>query len=158
MKAPLTLRVNGSAYQVEVPANRTLLEVLREYLGLNGTKKGCDRGDCGACTVLLNGQAVVSCLVLAVEAAGKDILTIEGLARDGQLHPLQQSFIDRSALQCGFCTPGMILSAKALLDGNPSPSEDDIRESIAGNLCRCTGYSRIVQAIKDAAVVLRTED
>lgn len=130
-----------------VEPRMTLLDVLRDNLGLTGTKKACDLGNCGSCTVLLDSKPVVSCLLLAVDAQGKDILTIEGLAKNGQLHPLQQAFIDYTALQCGFCTPGMLLSAKALLDSNPEPTEDEVKEAISGNLCRCTGYGNIVEAI-----------
>jgi len=132
---------------VAVEPRMTLLDVLRDNLGLTGTKKACDLGNCGSCTVLLDSKPVVSCLLLAVDAQGRDILTIEGLAKNGQLHPLQQAFIDYSALQCGFCTPGMLLSAKALLDSNPEPTEDEVKEAISGNLCRCTGYGNIVEAI-----------
>lgn len=130
-----------------VEPRMTLLDVLRDNLGLTGTKKACDLGNCGSCTVLLDSKPVVSCLLLAVDAQGRDILTIEGLAKNGQLHPLQQAFIDYTALQCGFCTPGMLLSAKALLDSNPEPTEDEVKEAISGNLCRCTGYGNIVEAI-----------
>ena len=129
----------------------TLLNVLRDLLGLTGTKNGCELGHCGSCTVLLDGKPVLSCLLLAVEAQDKDILTIEGMARDGQLHPLQQAFIDHGALQCGFCTPGMLLSAKALLDENSNPAEEEVKEAIAGNLCRCTGYTSAVEAILEIA-------
>lgn len=134
-----------------VEPRMTLLDILRDNLGLTGTKKACDLGNCGSCTVLLDGKPVVSCLLLAVDARGRDILTIEGLAKNGQLHPLQQAFIDYSALQCGFCTPGMLLSAKALLDSNPEPTEDEVKEAISGNLCRCTGYGNIVEAILKVA-------
>jgi len=147
----LTIKVNGKLQSLTVDPNRTLLEVLREDLGLTGTKQACDTGGCGACTVILDGKPVYSCLVLAVDCDGKDILTIEGLASDGYLHPLQEAFIKHGALQCGFCTPGMILSAKALLDENPKPTEQDVRKAIAGNLCRCTGYAKIVEAILSAA-------
>ncbi len=151
MKQITVLNVNDAFYEVEVLPNRTLLEVLRDDLGLTGTKKGCDTGECGACTVIMDGKAVPSCLLLAVEAQGKRITTIEGLAQDTQLHPLQQSFIDHGAVQCGFCTAGIILSAKALLDKNPKPTEAEVREAIAGNLCRCTGYVKIVEAIMAAS-------
>lgn len=151
MKQLIRLIVNGEPYEVAVEPRMTLLDVLRNVLGLTGTKKGCELGNCGCCTVLLDGKPVLSCLFLAVEAQGKDILTIEGLAQNGQLHPLQQGFIDSGALQCGFCTPGMILSAKALLDENPSPAEEDVKEAISGNLCRCTGYANIVEAILKVA-------
>lgn len=151
MKQLITLSVNGESYQVAVEPRMTLLDVLRDELGLTGSKKGCDLGNCGSCTVLMDGKPVLSCLILAVEAQDKDILTIEGLAKDGQLHPLQQAFIDYGALQCGFCTPGMLLSAKALLDDNPQPTKEEIKEAISGNLCRCTGYTEIVEAILKVA-------
>lgn len=147
MKLPVLIKVNGEAYELMLEPQKTLLEVLRNDLGLTGTKEGCGEGVCGACTVLLEGRAVNSCLILAAEVSNKEILTIEGLAKGGKLHPLQQSFIDHWALQCGFCTPGMILSAKALLDRNSNPNEDEIRRALAGNLCRCTGYVKIIQAI-----------
>ena len=144
---PLTLTVNGAKYNLYVPAGRTLLELLREDLSLTGTKHGCDDSNCGACTVLLDGKAVKSCCMLALQADGADVVTIEGLEAEGGLHPLQQAFIDHFALQCGFCTPGMILAAKAVLDENPDADEDDIREGLHGNLCRCTGYKKIVEAV-----------
>ena len=147
MKQIIMLKVNDEFYEVAVEPHRTLLEVLRESLGLTGTKKGCDEGECGACTVLMDDKPVSSCLLLAVEAQGRSITTIEGLARNGQLHPLQQAFIDHGAIQCGFCTPGQILSAKALLDRSPRPTEAEVRQAMAGNLCRCTGYVKIVAAI-----------
>jgi aerobic carbon-monoxide dehydrogenase small subunit len=145
------LVVNGQEYQVAVEGSETLLDCLRDRLGLTGTKKGCDQGDCGACTVLIDGRPVNSCLVLACEAAGKEITTIEGLSRDGVLHPLQEAFIRHNAVQCGFCTPGMILTAAALLKENPRPSEGEIRRYLQGNLCRCTGYSKIVEAVQSVA-------
>jgi carbon-monoxide dehydrogenase small subunit len=151
LKQLLELKINGELYQTEAEPCRTLLEVLRDNLGLTGTKRGCDEGDCGACTVLLDGKPVAACLVLAIEARGKDILTIEGLATNGKLHPLQDAFIKYGAIQCGFCTPGMILAAKALLDRNPRPTKDEIKEAIAGNLCRCTGYIKIIEAIQAVA-------
>jgi carbon-monoxide dehydrogenase small subunit len=147
MKQLIELRVNGDPYEIAIEPRRTLLEVLRENVGLTGTKEGCDMGACGSCTVLLDNKAVLSCLTLAVEAQGKEIITIEGLAQNGKLHPLQEAFVNHGAIQCGFCTPGMILSAKALLDGNPHPNKEEIKEAIAGNLCRCTGYVKIVEAI-----------
>lgn len=143
----IELKVNGESREVLVEPRTTLLQVLREDLGLTGTKQGCNTGDCGACTVLIDNHPVLSCLTLAIEAQGKEILTIEGLNQQGGLHPLQQSFIDHYAVQCGFCTPGMILSAKALLDRNSHPTEEEVREAISGNLCRCTGYVKIVEAI-----------
>ncbi|RKL62501.1 (2Fe-2S)-binding protein [Thermoanaerobacteraceae bacterium SP2] len=151
MKRDITLSVNGESYSVNVEENRTLLSVLREELALTGTKEGCGAGECGACTVLFDGKAVNSCLVLAVEADGHEITTIEGLAKDGKLHPIQEAFIKHQGVQCGFCTPGMIMSAKALLDRNPNPTEEEIKEAIAGNLCRCTGYYPIIEAIKEVA-------
>jgi carbon-monoxide dehydrogenase small subunit len=143
--------VNGEPYQVTVEPRMTLLDVLREKLGLTGAKRACDLGNCGSCTVLIDGKPVLSCLTLAVDAQGKDILTVEGLAKDGQLHPLQQAFIDCGAIQCGFCTPGMLLTAKALLDENPHPTEAEVKEAISGNLCRCTGYTKIIEAILKVA-------
>ena len=143
----ITIKVNGNSYSLVPEPNRTLLEVLREELGLTGTKQACDTGGCGACTVLIDSKPVYSCLVLAIDCEGKDILTIEGLSSDDHLHPLQEAFIKYGAVQCGFCTPGMILSGKALLDSNPRPKEEDVRKAIAGNLCRCTGYAKIVEAI-----------
>ena len=148
MKYALTLKVNGEVYELEVPANWTLLDVIRGECGLTGTKQGCGNGECGACTVLLDGEPVNSCLVLALHANGKDVTTIEGMSKGGKMHPIQEAFIAHGAIQCGFCTPGMVLSAKALLDKNPRPEEREIREAIAGNLCRCTGYQKIVEAIK----------
>lgn len=151
MKRVIELRVNGETHEVLVETHRTLLEVLRERIGLTGTKEACDTGECGACTVLLDGLPVNSCLVLALDARGKEITTIEGLAVDGVLHPLQKAFIDHGATQCGFCTPGMILTAKALLDEKPSPTEAEVRQAISGNLCRCTGYAKIVGAVLAAS-------
>jgi carbon-monoxide dehydrogenase small subunit len=147
LKRKIELLVNGEPYDIEVDVHRTLLEVLRENLGLTGTKKGCDEGNCGACTVLMNGKPVTSCLVLAIEAHGKEIVTIEGLAVDGKLHPVQEAFVQHGAIQCGFCTPGMVLTAKAFIDNNPKPSEEEVRKAIEGNICRCTGYVKIVEAI-----------
>ncbi len=151
MTRSLVLRVNGREHVVSCRESSTLLDVLRNQLGLTGTKKGCDDGDCGVCTVIMDGKPVNSCLVLAVNAEGHEILTIEGLQSDGKLHPLQESFAEAGAVQCGYCTPGMILSAKALLDVNPDPNEQEIRTALSGNLCRCTGYVRIVQAVQLAA-------
>ena len=150
------LLVNGEEFDLDTAPHRTLLEVLRDELGLTGTKEGCGTGDCGACTVLMDGRAVNSCLVLAPEATGREIATIEGLATNGRLHPIQQAFVDAAAAQCGYCTPGMILSIKALLDRNPSPTLDEVRLGIAGNLCRCTGYAKIYEAIEAAAAALRS--
>lgn len=151
------LNVNGELHTVFVAPQRTLLEVLREQLGLTGTKRACRVGDCGACTVIINGKAVLSCLTLAVEAQGKEILTIEALGDGDNPDPIQKSFVDCGAVQCGFCTPGMILSAKALLDENPHPERSDVQSAIAGNLCRCTGYAKIVEAIEDAAAKMAVE-
>ncbi|MFB3882768.1 MAG: (2Fe-2S)-binding protein [Armatimonadota bacterium] len=153
MPTPSTLRlkVNGRTYEVAAPPTARLLDVLRNHLDLTGTKEGCGTGQCGSCTVLLDGHPVTSCMVFAGDAVGREITTIEGLAPPGQLHPLQQAFIDHGAVQCGFCTPGMILAAKALLDENPSPTDDDIRRALAGNLCRCTGYKKIIEAIQACA-------
>lgn len=151
MKHTLNLTVNGRKVMAEVDSHRTLVEFLRGQLNLTGVKEGCGDGECGACVVLMNGEPVRSCLVLAVEAQSAEILTIEGLARDDGLHPLQQAFVDQGAIQCGFCTPGLILAAKALLDRHPHPTEEQIREAVGGHLCRCTGYETIFQAIKWAA-------
>jgi carbon-monoxide dehydrogenase small subunit len=148
---PVKLTVNGTLYELTVPPWKTLAEVIREDLGLTGTKEGCGLGECGACTVIMDGKTVNSCLVLAAEAEGKQITTIEGLADGDKLHPIQQAFIDHGGLQCGFCTPGMIMSTKALLDKTPNPTEEEIRRGIAGNLCRCTGYTKIIESIKAAA-------
>lgn len=151
MKKVLELRVNGDIHEVLISSNQTLLEVLREKLGLMGTKRGCDLGACGACTVLVDGEAYLSCLMLAMDAAGKEIVTIEGLSEDGNLHPIQKSFVDTGGLQCGFCTPGIIMTAKAVLDEEPSPTEESIKKKMAGNLCRCTGYKKVVEAVMAAA-------
>ena len=152
MKIVITLKVNGTDHELLVKPNETLAQVLRgKQLNLTGTKQACELGDCGACTVLMNGKAVNSCLVLAVQADGAEIETVEGLAVEGQLSPIQDAFIESGAIQCGFCSPGMMMSAKALLDRTPSPTRDQIRHGIAGNLCRCTGYYKIVNAIETAA-------
>ena len=145
------ITVNVKHYEISVPPWRTLLEIIREDLKLTGTKEGCGLGECGACTVIMDGKIVNSCLVLAAEADGGQITTIEGLTDGDKLHPIQQAFVDHGGLQCGFCTPGMIMSAKALLDENPTPTEDEIKRGIAGNLCRCTGYTKIIESIKAAA-------
>lgn len=147
MKQLLRFRVNGENQEIYSEPWQVLRDVLRDELGLTGVKEGCTTGNCGACTVLIDGKAVKSCLVLASQAVGKDILTIEGLSKNGELHPLQQAFIDYFAVQCGFCTPGMILTAKALLDENPEATEEDIRHGLHGNLCRCTAYVKIVEAV-----------
>ena len=143
----IELRINGRRYRESVEVNTTLIDFLRYRIGLTGTKRGCDRGDCGACTVIVNDRPVNACLVLAAQADGSSIETIEGVARDGELHPLQQAFVEGGAVQCGFCTPGMILMAKQLLESNPCPSESEVREALSGNLCRCTGYQKIVEAV-----------
>ncbi len=150
-KEIITLTVNGEPYEALVKPNSTLLDVLRDQLELTGTKRGCDTGDCGSCTVIMDGRPVNACLVLALKADGKEITTIEGLAEGTKLHPIQEAFVEYGAIQCGFCTPGMVLSAKALLDRNPKPSEEEIKTGIAGNLCRCTGYIKIVEAIQAAS-------
>ncbi|MCL5265358.1 MAG: (2Fe-2S)-binding protein [Chloroflexi bacterium] len=150
MKIDVAFNVNGEEYQLSVEPHRTLLEVLRNELDLTGTKEGCSEGECGACTVLVDGIPVNSCLFLAATANGKQITTIEGLVKNGELHPLQQAFIDQGAVQCGYCTPGMLLTAKALLDIDPAPSDVEIKRAIAGNVCRCTGYVKIIEAIKVA--------
>ena len=150
-EALIEFQVNQVSYRITVRPSATLLDVLRQDLGLKGTKRGCDQGHCGACTVILDGKAVNACLLLAVEAHGKKITTIEGLSTGDRLHPLQEAFVDEGAIQCGFCTPGMILSAKALLDEVQEPSEEEIREALSGNLCRCTGYVKIVKAVQRAA-------
>ena len=151
MKQEIKLKVNGAPYEVFVEPWKTLLDVLREEIGLTGVKSGCEEGECGACTVLVDGKAVNSCLMLAPQAQGKEIITIEGLEGEEGLHPLQQAFVEHFAVQCGFCTPGMILSAKALLDKNPHPTEEEVRVALSGNLCRCTGYVKIVEAVLAAS-------
>jgi carbon-monoxide dehydrogenase small subunit len=153
-----TFVVNGQECEVIIEPHMLLIDVLRDKLGLTGTKYSCGAGDCGACTVLIDGKPSFSCLTLAVTARGKSILTIEGVADGNTLHPIQQAFVDQGAIQCGFCTPGMILSTKALLDENPEPSRDEIKAALAGNLCRCTGYVKIVDAVQAAAVALRDGD
>jgi carbon-monoxide dehydrogenase small subunit len=154
LKECVTLTVNGETHDVFIEPKQTLLEVLREKLGLTGTKEVCDMGSCGACTVLLDNRPVLSCLTLAVACRGKEITTIEGLRKGDELHPLQEAFIQKGAIQCGMCTPGFILASKALLDENPSPTETEVREAISGNLCRCTGYAKVVEAIMSVS----TED
>ena len=151
MKQLISLTVNGQQYEVAIEPRQSLLQVLREELHLTGTKEGCSEGECGACTVFLDGQTVDSCLIFGLEANGREVVTIEGLAQGDQLHPVQKAFAEYGAVQCGFCTPGMILASAALLASNPAPSEADIRRGISGNLCRCTGYAKIVDAIKAAA-------
>lgn len=147
MKRLIQLKINGEQFELAIEAQKTLLEVLREDLGLTGTKIGCDTGECGSCTVIIEGKTVLACMTLAVEVQNKDILTIEGISKEGKLHPIQRSFIEHGAIQCGYCTPGMILSAKVLLDRVSKPSEAEVKKSIEGNLCRCTGYNKIIEAI-----------
>ena len=158
MKKELRLSVNGNLYEMVVEPQKTLAEVLREDLGLTGTKITCNTGNCGSCTVLLDGKAARSCRLSAPQAEGKEITTIEGLAADSRLHPLQEAFIDNFAVQCGYCTPGMILTAKAFLDQNPSPTEEEVRKALAGNLCRCTGYINIIEAVLVAADKIRQQN
>jgi carbon-monoxide dehydrogenase small subunit len=148
MQQRIRLNVNGESFEVYVPVHKTLLEVLREDLGLTGTKHGCELGECGTCTVLVDGEPTLSCLALPIELDGHAILTVEGLAENGALHPLQRAFAELGAAQCGYCTPGILVTAKALLDHNPHPSPDEIRQGLAGNLCRCTGYTKIIQAVE----------
>jgi carbon-monoxide dehydrogenase small subunit len=152
----IELKVNKIGYRRTIRPSMTLLDFLREELGLKGTKKGCDSGQCGACTILMDGKTMNACLVLAIQADGKEIMTIEGLSSGGRLHPLQEAFVEEGAVQCGFCVPGMILSAKALLDEKKDPSEEEIREALSGNLCRCTGYVKIIKAVQKAAALMRT--
>ena len=158
MDHSITLKINGEIYKLHVKPNALLLDVIRDEIGLTGTKRGCDTGECGACTILIEGKPVNSCLLLAVEADGKDVLTVEGLARNGQLHPLQEAFVEEGAVQCGFCTPGILLSVKALLDTNPNPTGEEIKMAIAGNLCRCTGYTKIIKAISAAAKKIQRKE
>jgi aerobic-type carbon monoxide dehydrogenase small subunit (CoxS/CutS family) len=157
-KVSISFTLNGDAVTAEVPSSWTLLKTLREYFELTGAKEGCGAGECGACTVIVDGEAVNSCLYPVPEVEGKAVTTIEGIAgKDGTLHPLQQAFIENNGVQCGFCTSGMIMSAKSLLDQNPAPTEGDIRKAIAGNLCRCTGYVQIVESIDKAAEMMKQE-
>ena len=151
MKQLIEIHVNGEAYELAIEPQTTLLEVLRDHLGLTGTKEACGTGECGSCTVLIEGKPILSCLALAVDYPNKEIITIEGLSQGEKLTPVQQAFVDCGAVQCGFCTPGMILSASALLEKNPSPSEEEIRKALEGHLCRCTGYNKIVEAVNTAA-------
>ena len=155
MRRIVRITINGLLREVAVPANRTLLDLLREDLDLTGTKHGCGEGDCGACTVLLDGEPVNACLVLAAEAEGREVTTIEGLASGALLHPVQQAFVDAGAVQCGYCTPGMVLVAAALVARNPSPTESDVRHALSGNFCRCTGYQKIVEAVLTASARVR---
>jgi len=156
-KYDVQLDINNKIYTLSISPQRTLLEVLRDDLGLTGTKEGCSEGECGACTVLLDGLPIRSCLLLAVDVRGRKVTTIEGLSKGKELHPIQKAFIEEGAIQCGFCTPGMILSAKAIINSNPFPSEEDIRIGLSGNLCRCTGYVKIIKAVKMAAQRMRRE-
>ncbi len=156
-KVPVRLCVNGSEYEILVEPRQTLLEVLREEIQLPGSKEGCGNGNCGACSVMMDGLASNSCLILAVQADGKEITTVEGLADGMQLHPLQQAFLEEAALQCGICTPGFLIAANSLLKKNPDPSEAEVRHHLAGNLCRCTGYDKIVRAVLKAAAAMRAE-
>jgi len=149
------MRVNGNWVNVKIPPDRMLLDLLREDLSLTGTKKGCERGECGACTIIMNGKTTLSCLIPALKADGADILTVEGMAQRDQLHPLQEAFWENGAVQCGYCTPGMLLSAKALLDENQEPTIEEVKMAISGNLCRCTGYTKIIQAIQVASGKIR---
>jgi carbon-monoxide dehydrogenase small subunit len=159
MKKHIALKINNQDYELLVADNETLAQVLRgTQVNLTGTKQGCEIGDCGSCTVLMDGKPVNSCLVLAVQASGHEITTIEGLARNGKLHPIQEAFIEAGAVQCGFCTPGMILKAKALLDTNPKPTRQEIRKAFVGNLCRCTGYFKIINAVEKASEMLSEEE
>jgi len=157
MKQLMRFNVNGVIYEEEIDHRRTLLEVLREHFGLLGTHKGCDEGQCGACTVLIDGKAANSCLILAASVQGRKITTIEGLAQGEKLHPVQEAFVEAGAIQCGFCTPGMIMISKAFLDKNPNPTEEEAKMAISGNLCRCTGYFQIIDAIMKAAEKMRKE-
>jgi carbon-monoxide dehydrogenase small subunit len=151
MKQDIVLKVNGNNYNLNIETQRTLVEVLRDTLGLTGTKKSCNEGECGACTVLIDGKPAASCMMLAIAAQGKEITTIEGLNQGDKLHPIQEAFVKHTAIQCGFCTPGMVLAAKAFLDENPKPTSAEARKAISGNLCRCTGYQQIVDAIMAAS-------
>jgi aerobic carbon-monoxide dehydrogenase small subunit len=156
-KQVLSVTVNGEPYELFIDARTTLLQLLREHLGLTGTKEGCSEGECGACSVILNGRLVDSCLIFALEANGGRVETIEGLAAHGELHPVQQAFIECGGVQCGFCTPGMIMASKVLLDQIPTPTEDQIRQALGGNLCRCTGYAKIIDAVMAAAGMMATK-
>lgn len=157
MKQQIALEINGQVYDLVISHRDLLVDVLRKKIGLTGTKKGCGNGDCGACTVLVDGEPTLSCLTLAITCNGKNITTVEGLAQGGQLHPIQEAFINHGAIQCGYCTPGMLMSAKGLLDQNPKPTLEEIKVAISGNLCRCTGYKRIVEAIQMAAETMSAQ-
>jgi carbon-monoxide dehydrogenase small subunit len=156
-KSYVSTTINGESAEYLCETQQTLLDVLRDVVGLTGSKEGCASGDCGACSVLIDGTLVCSCLVLGVEAEGKSITTVEGIANGEKLHPVQQKFLEHAALQCGFCTPGLIVASKALLDANPNPTETEARYWLAGNLCRCTGYDKVIRAVMDAAAVMRGE-
>lgn len=156
-KISINFKINGKDVSVMTDPSKTLLDLIREDLMLTGTKRGCEIGECGSCTIIFNGKTVNSCMILATQAEGSSIITIEGLAKPGKLHPIQQAFIEKGAVQCGYCTPGMILSAKVLLDENPSPTKEDIRTTIAGNICRCTGYRQIVEAIEYSSELLKQQ-
>jgi carbon-monoxide dehydrogenase small subunit len=158
MNKTIQLTLNGKAISREVPNHRLLLDLLRDEIGATGTKEGCGTGDCGACTVFLNGKPVNSCLVLSGELDGADIVTIEGLKIGPEMHPIQKAFLQDGGAQCGYCTPGMLMMSKALLDENPAPSEEEIRFALSGNLCRCTGYAKIIQAVQDAAAIIRAKN
>ena len=151
----IRLKVNGTWREAETRPDRTLLDLLREELGLTGTKKGCEAGECGACTIIMNGRTALACLIPALKAEGAEVTTIEGLDREGELHPLQKAFLEEGAVQCGYCTPGMLLAAKALLDEVPQPDEEQVKRAISGNLCRCTGYTKIIRAVRSAADKVR---
>ncbi len=155
MKHDISLTVNGHHYDVSVEPRKTLLALLRDQLHLTGTKEGCSTGDCGACTVIMDGDTYTSCLVLGVEADGREITTVEGISEDGKLHPVQEAYVKKGGLQCGFCTAGLIVASVALLDENPDPSDDEIQVGLAGNLCRCTGYTKITEAVRDASRVMK---
>jgi len=154
----INIKVNGKDYNLKIDEDMRLLDLLRDELKLTGTKEGCGEGECGACTIIMNGETVNSCIVMAFQADKKEIITIEGLGSEKEMHPIQKAFLDEGAVQCGFCTPGMILSTKALLDKNPNPNKEEIKESISGNLCRCTGYNKIINATLKASSILRQGD
>jgi len=158
MRKKIQFILNGKSMSFEVPAHRLLLDLLRDEIGVTGTKEGCGTGDCGACTVFLDGKPVNSCLVLSGELDGAEIVTIEGLKIGPELHPIQKAFVQDGGAQCGYCTPGMLMMSKALLDENPNPTEEDIRFALSGNLCRCTGYAKIIQAVQDAAAMIRSKN
>lgn len=156
-KLPISFTVNGDLQELFVEPRKTLLAVIRDTIGLTGTKEGCSTGDCGACTVIVNGEPVTSCMMLGVSANGKEVTTIEGISSPGELHPVQQAFLEKGGYQCGFCTPGFIMAAKALLDDNPNIAEDEMRHALGGNICRCTGYTKIIEAVLSAAETMRSD-